>query len=125
MRKHFQEQLRKDKHGELYLPKKVLLAEELPVLGTGKTDYVTLTQMAQEAEDEGSSWIKKLTTFVKQVGHHQENKTGSSSGIETPSDTGNDDTTLLPPDELVEDKHITIREDMNKKPEQETDSEEN
>lgn len=62
LRKHFQEQLRKDKHGELYLPRKVLLAEELPVFGTGKTDYVTLTQMAQEAEDEGSSWIKKLAT---------------------------------------------------------------
>ncbi|MFT5425615.1 MAG: acyl-[acyl-carrier-protein]-phospholipid O-acyltransferase [Gammaproteobacteria bacterium] len=121
LRKHFQDQLRKDKHGELYLPKKVLLAEELPVLGTGKTDYVTLTQMAQEAEDEGNSWIKKLATFVKQVGHHHENKTRGSSGVDTPSDTDNDDTTLLPTDELVEDEHITIRDDMNKKSEQETD----
>ncbi len=53
LRKQFHERLKKDKYGELYLPKKVLLAEELPVLGTGKTDYVALTQMAQEAEEEG------------------------------------------------------------------------
>ncbi len=65
LKKHFQEQLRKDKHGELYLPKKVLLAEELPVLSTGKMDYVTLTQMAQEAENKNGGWIKKLATLVE------------------------------------------------------------
>lgn len=60
---------------------------------------------------------------MKQVGHHHENKTGGGSGIETQSDTDIDDTTLLPPDEEVENEHITIREDMNKKYEQETDAE--
>lgn len=125
LRKHFQEQVKKDKHGELYLPKKVLLAEELPVLGTGKTDYVTLTQMAQEAENVGSSWIKKLTSFVKQVGHHHVNVASDSTEIETQPDTDDADTTLLPPDELMEDDHVTIRPDLSKKPEQETDSEKN
>ena len=121
LRKHFQEQVKKDRHGELYLPKKVLLAEELPVLGTGKTDYVTLTQMAQEAEDEGSSWIKKLAIFVRQVGHHNENAASDTTDIGAQSDTDDADTTLLPPDELLEDNHVTIRKDS----EQETDSEEN
>ena len=131
LRKHFQEQIKKDKHGELYLPKKVLLAEGLPVLGTGKTDYVTLTQMAQEAEDEGNSWVKRLTTFVKNVGHHDKNKqdeeseipaesaAGELTDIETQADNYDADVTLLPPEELEEDDDVTIR----KEPEQEVDSE--
>jgi acyl-[acyl-carrier-protein]-phospholipid O-acyltransferase / long-chain-fatty-acid--[acyl-carrier-protein] ligase len=128
LRKHFQEQLKRDKHGELYLPKKVLLAEELPVLGTGKTDYTTLTQMAQEAEDEGLSWIKKLTSFVKKVGQHDKNKQEEAAktpgedptDTETQTDMSDVDVTLLPPEELEEeDDDATIR----KQPEQETDSE--
>ena len=58
VRKQFQEQIKKDKHGEMYLPKKVLLIEALPLLGTHKTDYLTLTRIAQEAEKEGSPCIK-------------------------------------------------------------------
>ncbi len=33
---------------ELWLPRNVMHVEELPVLGSGKTDYVTLQQMARE-----------------------------------------------------------------------------
>jgi acyl-[acyl-carrier-protein]-phospholipid O-acyltransferase/long-chain-fatty-acid--[acyl-carrier-protein] ligase len=120
LRKHFQVQIKKDKHGELYLPGKVLLAEELPVLGTGKTDYLTLTQMAQEAEDEGNSWIKKLTTFVKNVGirdksereEKKETHTQSGNSADELTDT---DTTLLPPETMEEDDNVTI----HKEPEQE------
>jgi len=82
LRKHIQEQIKKDKHGELYLPKKVLLTDGLPVLGTGKTDYITLTQMAQMAEDEGTGWIKKLTSLVKNVGHPDKNKQEESAAAD-------------------------------------------
>ncbi|MEE8233926.1 MAG: AMP-binding protein, partial [Gammaproteobacteria bacterium] len=115
LRKHFQVQIKKDKHGELYLPRKILLAEELPVLGTGKTDYLTLTQMAQEAEDKGNNWIKKLTTFVKKVGHqdkgtesHNESSAGEPVDQKAHVDT---DTTLLPPETLEEDDDVTIRKE--------------
>jgi len=130
LRKHIQEQIKKDKHGELYLPKKVLLTDELPVLGTGKTDYITLTQMAQKAEDEGTSWIKRLTSLVKNVGHADKNKqeepassdenaTENVSDTETPEDNTETDTTLLPPENLEDNIDVTIR----KEPEQEIDSE--
>jgi long-subunit acyl-CoA synthetase (AMP-forming) len=129
LRKHVQVQIKKDKQGELYLPKKVLLAEELPVLGTGKTDYVTLTKMAQEAEDKGHSWIKKLTIFVKSVGHQNKSKqeeTNTQSEKVSDEITDNEadddtDTTLLPPEILEEDDDVTIR----KESEQKHNSEEN
>jgi len=129
VKKQFQEQIKKDKHGELYLPKKVLLAEGLPVLGTGKTDYVTLTQMAQKAEDEGASWIKKLTSLVKHVTHPdkknlEESETSDESATDniTNSETSADnaDVTLLPPEELEENEEATIR----KEPEREKDTDE-
>jgi len=117
LRKHFQEQIKKDMHGELYLPRKVLLAEELPVLGTGKIDYVTLTQMAQDAEDEGRSWIKKLTIFVKNVGkqskseqEEEETNAQSENSVDEESLTETETTPLLP-DELEEDDDATIRKE--------------
>ncbi len=33
---------------ELYVPREIIVVEELPVLGSGKTDYVTLAAMARE-----------------------------------------------------------------------------
>ena len=50
-RKQLQTYAHEHKYGELYLPKKVLSIKEIPVLGTGKTDYPTLTRLA--AEDDG------------------------------------------------------------------------
>lgn len=43
-RKSFQQKVRELGYGELYIPKDVVHVRELPVLGTGKTDYVTLTE---------------------------------------------------------------------------------
>jgi len=34
---------------ELAVPRKILVVEALPLLGTGKIDYVTLKQMAEAA----------------------------------------------------------------------------
>ena len=63
-RKKIQETARQMKYGELYIPKKVVLAEELPLLSTGKIDYVTLTKMALGEEQSGSGWINKLAHLV-------------------------------------------------------------
>jgi hypothetical protein len=87
--------------------------------------------MAQKAEDEGTSWIKKLTSLVKNVGQHEKNKlkeesevsdesaTDNVTGTEIPEDNTETDTTLLPPEELEDNIDVTIR----KEPEQEVDSE--
>ncbi len=43
-RKFFQQKTRELGYGELYIPRDVVHIGELPVLGTGKTDYVTLAE---------------------------------------------------------------------------------
>jgi acyl-[acyl-carrier-protein]-phospholipid O-acyltransferase/long-chain-fatty-acid--[acyl-carrier-protein] ligase len=68
-RKELQEYAREHGIGELYIPKKVVLAEALPVLGTGKTDYRTLNEMALAEDANGSGWIGKLTGLVKKTEH--------------------------------------------------------
>jgi acyl-[acyl-carrier-protein]-phospholipid O-acyltransferase/long-chain-fatty-acid--[acyl-carrier-protein] ligase len=64
-RKQIQVYARKNKIGELYIPKKVVLAEELPVLSTGKIDYIHLTEMALAEEKTGSGWITKIKHLMK------------------------------------------------------------
>ena len=66
-RKDIQEQARHLKHGELYIPRKVVLAEELPMLSTGKVDYIVLTEMAMKEDQEGTGWISKLAHFMKKT----------------------------------------------------------
>ena len=63
-RKQIQEVAKQLKYGEIYIPKKVVLAEELPMLSTGKVDYVTLTALALAEEKTGSGWINKLVSLV-------------------------------------------------------------
>ena len=43
-RKSFQKKARELGYGELYIPRDVVCVREMPVLGTGKTDYVSLTE---------------------------------------------------------------------------------
>ncbi|NNE37208.1 MAG: AMP-binding protein [Gammaproteobacteria bacterium] len=64
-KKNLQKSARNLKYGEIYIPAKILLAEELPVLGTGKTDYIALTKMVLAEEKEGSGWIKQLGGLVR------------------------------------------------------------
>ena len=68
-RKELQEYAREHGIGELYIPKKVILADALPVLGTGKTDYRTLNEMALAEDETGSGWIGKLAGFIKKPEH--------------------------------------------------------
>ena len=67
-RKQIQEMAKQLKYGEIYIPKRVILAEELPMLSTGKIDYVTLTEMALAEENNGSGWVGKLASFVGRDG---------------------------------------------------------
>lgn len=64
-RKQFQEYARQNKIGELYIPRKILLTEDFPLLASGKTDYITLTNLVNNAEQSGSGWLEKLSRFVK------------------------------------------------------------
>jgi len=47
-RKAFQEKARELGYGELYIPREVVHMREIPVLGTGKTDYVSLMERLRE-----------------------------------------------------------------------------
>ena len=47
-RKAFQKKARELGYGELYIPREVVHISELPVLGTGKTDYVSLMEKLSE-----------------------------------------------------------------------------
>jgi acyl-[acyl-carrier-protein]-phospholipid O-acyltransferase/long-chain-fatty-acid--[acyl-carrier-protein] ligase len=64
-RKQLQEVVRKLKLSELFIPRKIVLAEELPVLGTGKINYLLLAEMVQAEDHEGSGWIRKITNMVR------------------------------------------------------------
>ena len=66
-RKQIQLMSRQLKYGELYIPKKVVLTEEMPQLSTGKTNYIILTEMAMAEDKEGSGWIKKITRLIKKA----------------------------------------------------------
>ncbi|MGH8246350.1 MAG: hypothetical protein ACREUU_07945, partial [Gammaproteobacteria bacterium] len=69
-RKDIQEAARELKYGELYVPRKVVLAEELPVLGTGKVDYISLNQMVLAEDRDGSGWIRKMSRLISPGGRN-------------------------------------------------------
>ena len=74
-RKEIQEYARKHSIGELYIPKKVVLTESLPMLSTGKTDYKTLTEQAIVEDESGSGWLSRIGGLVKK--HEQKDITTS------------------------------------------------
>jgi acyl-[acyl-carrier-protein]-phospholipid O-acyltransferase/long-chain-fatty-acid--[acyl-carrier-protein] ligase len=63
-RRQLQDCARRLKYGELFVPRKVLPTEELPVLGTGKTDYISLARLAAAADEEGDGWIQRIGRMV-------------------------------------------------------------
>lgn len=78
-RKEFQEHARKSGAGELHIPRRVVLTDALPVLGTGKTDYSTLTELAIAEEKTGNGWLGKLTGLVKKHDQDAEAKSNQST----------------------------------------------
>ncbi|NKB36716.1 MAG: AMP-binding protein [Gammaproteobacteria bacterium] len=75
-RKKIQETAKHMKYGELYVPKKVVLAEELPLLSTGKIDYVSLTELALNEDRSGTGLISKIANLV-----------GKSANVESEPDS--------------------------------------
>lgn len=63
-RRLVQSAIRAKGYGELYIPRKVVLADELPVLGTGKTDYRKLEQLALTEDRNGSGWKSRIAEFI-------------------------------------------------------------
>jgi len=60
-RRQIQNTARALQYSELYIPRRVLQAEKLPVLATGKTDYVILNELVQTEDRDGSGRIGKIT----------------------------------------------------------------
>jgi len=63
-RKEIQEQAHARGYGELYIPKRIVMSEELPLLATGKTDYFRLQQLAAAEDGEGSGWIRGMSRLI-------------------------------------------------------------
>jgi acyl-[acyl-carrier-protein]-phospholipid O-acyltransferase/long-chain-fatty-acid--[acyl-carrier-protein] ligase len=67
-RKEIQEQAHLHGYGELYIPRRIVLAEELPLLVSGKTDYFRLQQLAAAEDREGSGWIRGMSRLIGGAG---------------------------------------------------------
>lgn len=63
-RRELVEYARQHGYSELYIPRRVIGIDDIPVLGTGKTDYTTLHQLAEEADASDSNWIQRLRNKV-------------------------------------------------------------
>lgn len=68
-RKQLQEVARNKHMSELTIPKTIVHLDKIPVLGTGKTDYISLNKLAvDENNDEPkkeNGWMSKLSKLVK------------------------------------------------------------
>ena len=68
-RKPLQETARNNHFSELSIPRQVLAVDKIPVLGSGKTDYVTLGKVVEENlndnKEENTTWMDKLSKLVK------------------------------------------------------------
>lgn len=51
-------------YSELYIPRRVVGIDEIPVLGTGKTDYTMLQQLTEQADSDNRSWIQRPGSMV-------------------------------------------------------------
>lgn len=72
-RKEIQEYVRMHGIGELYIPRKVVLTESIPMLSTGKTDYKILTELALAEDESGSGWLSRLSGLV--IKHEKKDNT--------------------------------------------------
>ncbi|MBL1140695.1 MAG: AMP-binding protein [Proteobacteria bacterium] len=66
-RRQLQQVAREKQIGELTVPKKIIVVDKIPVLSTGKTDYIGLTKLAEsyESNNEENSWMNKISKLVK------------------------------------------------------------
>ncbi len=67
-RKELLQVAREKQFSELTVPKEIKVVDKIPVLGSGKIDYINLTKMAESNEsekEENVSWMDKLSKLVK------------------------------------------------------------
>lgn len=67
-RKPLQETAKKHHFNELSIPRQVIAVDKIPVLGSGKTDYISLAKLVEssldESKEENTSWMDKLSKLV-------------------------------------------------------------
>jgi len=66
-RKQLQIAAKNNHISELAVPKKVIIVDKVPLLGTGKLDYISLTKLvtAEMENEEDGKWRNKLNKLVK------------------------------------------------------------
>lgn len=72
-RKQLQEVARANQIGELTIPRQVLVIDKIPILGTGKTDYINLAKLIASNKDNNhdNGWMNKISKLIK---HEPANK---------------------------------------------------
>lgn len=68
VRKDLQQVARENQFSELVIPRQINIIDKIPVLGSGKTDYISLTKLAEsdtKEKEESGSWMDKLSKLVK------------------------------------------------------------
>lgn len=67
-RKPLQETAKEHHFNELSIPRQVIAVDKIPVLGSGKTDYMSLAKLVEsslnENTEENTSWMDKLSKLV-------------------------------------------------------------
>lgn len=67
-RKPLQEIAKENHFNELSIPRQVIAVDKIPVLGSGKTDYMSLAKLVEssldENKEENTSWMDKLSKLV-------------------------------------------------------------
>lgn len=67
-RKPLQETAKENHFNELSIPRQVIAVDKIPVLGSGKTDYMSLAKLVEsninENKEENTSWMDKLSKLV-------------------------------------------------------------
>ena len=79
-RKQLQDTARRLHSSELSVPRHVLIMENLPILGTGKIDYIRLGELVSAEDIDGQGWLAKISGLLKTPGHEESASGGHASG---------------------------------------------
>ena len=81
-RRQMQETARRLYYSELCIQRNTLFAEELPLLGTGKINYIGLTEMVRAEEIKNQGWLAKFSNMVRKSETGEETSEGEEPGQE-------------------------------------------
>ena len=74
-RKPLQEMAREKNIAELAIPRSIIIIDKIPVLGTGKTDHISLAKRVeadeQKQQKSDGKWIDKISKLVKHSPEHK------------------------------------------------------